>query len=42
MDTLAAAAMVRTFSRRDPWDEFKLEMSSLFMQLLDGGDALWF
>ncbi|KFM25589.1 hypothetical protein F751_2431 [Auxenochlorella protothecoides] len=34
METLAAAAMVRAFSRRDPWDEFKLETSALFMLLL--------
>lgn len=36
METLAAAAMVRAFSRRDPWDEFKLETSALFMLLLQG------
>lgn len=36
LDTLAAAAMARAFSRRDPWDEFRLETSSLFIQLLKG------
>lgn len=36
LETLAAAAMARAFSRRDPWDEFRLEASVLFMQLLKG------